>query len=115
MRTCRLFVFLILLVSSSCEKETGDFVWYQYDQTGCADKWEANANSTDQELTNAVIIYLNEQSISFKRINVGYDSSLAESCKSCFCRTGKFILVSASIDNETKLSEIGFRKLEKEN
>jgi len=114
MKTSGLIVLLTLLVSISCEKETGDFVWYKYAQTGCADKWDANANSTDQELKNAVITYLKEQSISFKRINIGYDAALAEGCKSCFCHTGKFILVSSSIENEAKLSEIGFRKEENE-
>ena len=115
MRTSRLIVFLILLISSSCEKETGESVWYKYAQTGCADKWDANANSSDQELRNAVMAYLKQQSISYKRVKVGYDAALAEGCKSCFCRSGKFILVSSSIYNETKLSEIGFRKVENGN
>jgi len=110
MRTLKLIVILFILASTSCEKETGDFAWYKYAQTGCADKWDANANSTNQELVNAVTTYLKEKSVSFKRIRIGYDAALAEGCMSCFCRTGKFILVSASVDNETKLSELGFRK-----
>ena len=108
MKSLALILFLILLVSTSCKKESDDFIWYQFAQTGCADKWEASANSSDKELINSVATYLTDNSIHFKRIKVGYDASLAEGCKSCFCHTGKVILVYTSIDDQTKISEIGF-------
>ena len=108
MKSLALILFLILLVSTSCKKESDDFIWYQYAQTGCADKWEANANSSDKVLIYAVKTYLTDNSIHFKRIKVRYDATLAESCKSCFCRTGKVILVYTSMDDETKISELGF-------
>jgi hypothetical protein len=108
MKALRILAILFLLVSASCEKETGDFAWYKYAQTGCADKWEAGSNSTDQELTDAVTNYLKGQSISIKRIQIGYDAALHETCKACFCRTGKYIQVYVSADSEAKLQTLGF-------
>ena len=113
MRSLKLIAFLILFVSFSCEEESDDLTWYQYAQTRCADKWEASANSSDKELINAVATYLIDHTIQFKRIQVGYDASLAEGCKACFCLTGKLILVYTSMDNTTKISEIGFEATSK--
>ena len=112
MKSLKLIVILLLLVSSSCKRETGDFAWYKYAQTGCADKWEAGTNNTDAELSDAVKVYLKAQSISINKIQVGFDASLVQGCMACFCHTGKFIQVYTSTDYETKLFEIGFNKVE---
>ena len=113
MNSFRIFAWLILFISfSSCEKERVDFAWYHYAQTGCADKWEAGANDSDKEVIDAVSSYLTDHSIQFDRIMVGYDSSLYESCKSCFCRTGKVILVYSSLEEKAKMSAIGFEAAE---
>ena len=112
MKILPFFTLLILLVSPSCEKERADVAWYQYAQTGCADKWEAGQNHSDKEVIDAVKTYLTEHSIQFDRIMVAYDSSLFESCKSCFCKTGRVIWVYTSIEEEAKLSAIGFKTAE---
>lgn len=106
----RITLVFLLAFFMACNDEQTDLVLFEYAQTGCADPWEGNANSSNQVIISSVKSYLRSHSISVYQAKVRFDESAAEMCMACFCRTGKIIQVYAFPDAELKLTELGFVK-----
>ena len=103
------YLILILLILPCCNK-LEDYQWFRYAETGCSDRWRNFPHTTNEELKDAVKTYMKNNSIDVLVITIGFDSSLVETCKSCECRTGKFIDLQSEISNDTFLCSMGFTK-----
>jgi uncharacterized membrane protein len=101
------FIVICLLTVYTCQKEKNaeDYYWVE---TKCANPWNTGENSSDSEVENAVIEYLENENIKVFNISINHENNLIELCKACNCNSGRRIIVS--VDNENKIKEIGFKR-----
>jgi len=107
----KITLLFLLTIFMACNDEHVELVLFEYAQTGCADPWEGNANSSNQVIITSVKSYLKSHSIPVYQVKVRFDESAVEMCESCLCRTGKIIQVYTFPDAELKLAVLGFVKI----
>jgi hypothetical protein len=109
----KLFVICgIIILSLSCSKDIVDKHWYFCEETKCADPWHSYFTINDDDLFYAINKYMNEQQIEISDIEIGFDSVLVQLCKSCSCRTGRYIKIETDSKHDSTLREIGFSKID---
>ena len=101
-------LFLILAASflfAGCGKN--QFVWMNYDETSCADKWSFDLNN--ERLKDNVTAYLDSKGIKVLEIEIFVDGT-AETCLACTCKTGRRIKCKVKKKEEDNLQGEGFYK-----
>ncbi len=100
-----------LLCLLSCEKNNSSDLFY-YDETGCSDVWWNDAPSYDtltpQIYQDVVTSYLEDKNIELISFSIDYDSTKAEFCRACICKTGAIIQVEVESGRKQKMRRIGF-------
>lgn len=105
----KLVIGFILLFFGACQENgTPNFMEFYWEQTGCADPWAVNTNSSEKTLKTAVETYLHHEGIvgaRFTSIETEWSGAV---CFACHCKTGQWIYVSAPISQKEKMLELGF-------
>ena len=109
----KIFFLLTLIgfIAGSCndEDDSSDtqnlFFW---DQTQCADPWETGSRNSNSETKTAVILYLNNESITVTDLYFDQKSPLAGACSACSCGTGQRIVVRVNPMDTAKMTQLGF-------
>lgn len=92
--------------SDSREDTPVQFLW---NQTGCADPWNALSSDTNEDIAEAIEIYLSENEIQNATVtNFEFDASVASGCLACGCTTGVVIRVETLEVNGSKMEALGF-------
>ena len=108
-----LFIIPIILFSFSCTKiNQTTFYW---DETGCSDPWLDfySADTFSQEtLNNAIRDYFLSQNIDLISLSHEYDSSKAEFCLACHCKTGKVFELIVSKNDKRKMKNLGLNQFD---
>ena len=108
-----LFIISIILFSFSCTKiNQTTFYW---DETGCSDPWLDfySADTFSQEtLNNAIRDYFLSQNIDLISLSHEYDSSKAEFCLACHCKTGKVFELIVSKNDKRKMKNLGLNQFD---
>jgi hypothetical protein len=101
-------IFPISLVfataSFSCEK-IYNTTWVYYDETRCADSWDTNENTPENEKIKAVEEYFKDKGIKIFKIEIAKDGT-PEACDACHCKSGN--------RTKCKIKERDLSKMEKE-
>ena len=108
-----LFIISIILFSFSCTKiNQTTFYW---DETGCSDPWLDfyTADTFSQEaLNNAIRDYLLNENIDLISLSHEYDSSKAEFCLACHCKTGKVFELIVPKNDKRKMKRLGLNQID---
>tara|TARA_B100001057_G_scaffold98476_1_gene95219 strand:- start:1476 stop:1850 length:375 start_codon:yes stop_codon:yes gene_type:complete len=108
-----LFIISIILFSFSCTKiNQTTFYW---DETGCSDPWLDfyTADTFSQEaLNNAIRDYLLIENIDLISLSHEYDSSKAEFCLACHCKTGKVFELIVPKNDKRKMKRLGLNQFD---
>jgi hypothetical protein len=108
-----LFIIPIILFSFSCTKiNQTTFYW---DETGCSDPWLDfySADTFSQEtLNNAIRDYLLSENIDLISLSHEYDSSKAEFCLACHCKTGKVFELIVPKNDKRKMKRLGLNQFD---
>ena len=108
-----LFIIPIILFSFSCTKiNQTTFYW---DETGCSDPWLDfyTADTFSQEaLNNAIRDYLLNENIDLISLSHEYDSSKAEFCLACHCKTGKVFELIVPKNDKRKMKRLGLNQFD---
>lgn len=102
-----LVLFFGLTSFSSCKK-TSNLTWLYYDETGCNNFWmNFTPISTESELIEVVIDYLDSKEIKVLKIKILKDGN-REACRACNCKTGRRIHIQVRNSDMNKAKEKGF-------
>lgn len=105
-----LFIPLILMLVS-CEKELTPNLFF-YDETGCSDAWWEDAPQIDtltpQIYEEWVTNYLEIKNIEVFSFQITYDSTVAELCYACHCKTGVVLELEVESGKRRKMRQLGF-------
>ena len=108
-----LFIISIILFSFSCTKINQ--TTFYCDETGCSDHWLDfyTADTFSQEaLNNAIRDYLLNENIDLISLSHEYDSSKAEFCLACHCKTGKVFELIVPKNDKRKMKRLGLNQFD---
>lgn len=109
------FLPLLLLVSfflfHSCDNSDGDELSMQFEETNCANPWEA-----DPGMENYIVEvrkYLEDSGIKVLSIYIDvYDENAGINCTACNCPTGRNIVISVLPEDVDDAKALGFILME---
>ena len=108
-----LYILSFIVLSFSCTKKTQTtFYW---DETGCSDPWLEfySSDTFSQEAqNNAIRDYLLSENIDLISLSHEYDSSKAEFCLACHCKTGKVFELIVSKNDKRKMKNLGLNQFD---
>lgn len=108
-----LYIFSIIISSFSCTKNSQ--ITFYWDETGCSDPW-LDFYSTDtfsqEAQNNAIRDYLLSENIDLISLSHEYDSSKAEFCLACHCKTGKVFELIVSKNDKRKMKNLGLNQFD---
>ena len=108
-----LFALSIISLSISCTKNPQiNFYW---DETGCFDPWLDfyTADTFSQAAQyNAIRDYLLSENIELISLSHEYDSSKAEFCLACHCKTGKVFELIVPKNDKIKMKKLGLNQFD---
>lgn len=107
--TLLFFALVTSLVFVSCDKENNEILFY-WDETGCADPW-AITSEVDQDRTETLKDYLEEQGIRVLEVQVQFMESIQEDCFACSCKTGNRFIIRIVAADTDKILALGFKKV----
>tara|TARA_B100000963_G_scaffold234450_1_gene204864 strand:- start:87 stop:461 length:375 start_codon:yes stop_codon:yes gene_type:complete len=108
-----LYIFSIIISSFSCTKSSQ--ITFYWDETGCSDPWLDfyTADTFSQEAqNNAIRNYLLSENIYLISLSNEYDSSKAEFCLACHCKTGKVFELIVSKNDRRKMKNLGLNQFD---
>ena len=108
-----LYIFSIIISSFSCTKNSQ--ITFYWDETGCSDPWLDfyTADTFSQEAqNNAIRNYLLSENIDLISLSHEYDSSKAEFCLACHCKTGKVFELIVSKNDKRKMKNLGLNQFD---
>ena len=108
-----LYIFSIIISSFSCTKNSQ--ITFYWDETGCSDPWLDfyTADTFSQEAqNNAIRNYLLSENIDLISLSHEYDSSKAEFCLACHCKTGKIFELIVSKNDKRKMKNLGLNQFD---
>ena len=108
-----LYIFSIIISSFSCTKNSQ--ITFYWDETGCSDPWLDfyTADTFSQEAqNNAIRNYLLSENIDLISLSHEYDSSKAEFCLACHCKTGKVFEFIVSKNDKRKMKNLGLNQFD---
>ena len=108
-----LYIFSIIISSFSCTKNSQ--ITFYWDETGCSDPWLYfyTADTFSQEAqNNAIRNYLLSENIDLISLSHEYDSSKAEFCLACHCKTGKVFELIVSKNDKRKMKNLGLNQFD---
>ena len=108
-----LYIFSIIISSFSCTKNPQ--ITFYWDETGCSDPWLDfyTADTFSQEAqNNAIGDYLFSENIYLISISHEYDSSKAEFCLACHCKTGKVFELIVPKNDKRKMKNLGINQFD---
>ena len=108
-----LYIFSIIISSFSCTKNSQ--ITFYWDETGCSDPWLDfyTADTFSQEAqNNAIRNYLLSENIDLISLSHEYDSSKAEFCLACHCKTGKVFELIVSKNDRRKMKNLGLNQFD---
>ena len=108
-----LYIFSIIISSFSCTKNSQ--ITFYWDETGCSDPWldfyTADTFSEEAQ-NNAIRNYLLSENIDLISLSHEYDSSKAEFCLACHCKTGKVFELIVSKNDKRKMKNLGLNQFD---
>ncbi len=115
MKTIQKILFLcvvIIFTAFSCEKENDDpdAILTCYDETECNNPW--HRTPYDTKTISNVKDYLSSRDIDVLDIQISNDG-VYESCRACFCKTGRRIKVKIKSWDLEKIKEENFYECNK--
>ena len=108
-----LCIFSIIISSFSCTKNSQ--ITFYWDETGCSDPWLDfyTADTFSQEAqNNAIRNYLLSENIDLISLSHEYDSSKAEFCLACHCKTGKVFELIVYKNDKRKMKNLGLNQFD---
>tara|TARA_B100000927_G_scaffold218169_1_gene178323 strand:+ start:53 stop:427 length:375 start_codon:yes stop_codon:yes gene_type:complete len=108
-----LYIFSIIISSFSCTKNSQ--ITFYWDETGCSDPWLDfyTADTFSQEAqNNAIRNYLLSENIDLISLSHEYDSSKAEFCLACHCKTGKVFELIVYKNDKRKMKNLGLNQFD---
>ncbi len=103
--------FPLFLAFVACEMDTTPDLFY-YNETGCSDAWWDDAPQIDTltpELYEEwVTNYLESKNVEVFTFQITYDSTVAEFCMACHCRTGTVLELEVESGKRRKMRQLGF-------
>ena len=108
-----LYIFSIIISLFSCTKNSQ--ITFYWDETGCSDPWLDfyTADTFSQEAqNNAIRNYLLSENIDLISLSHEYDSSKAEFCLACHCKTGKVFELIVSKNDKRKMKNLGLNQFD---
>ena len=103
--------FIVLLFS--CTKKT--LTTFYWDETVCSDPWLDfySSDTFSQEVqNNAISDYLLSENINLITLSHEYDSSKAEFCFACHCKTGKVFELIVFKNDKRKMKRLGLNQFD---
>ena len=107
------YIFSIIISSFSCTKNSQ--ITFYWDETGCSDPWLDfyTADTFSQEAqNNAIRNYLLSENIDLISLSHEYDSSKAEFCLACHCKTGKVFELIVYKNDKRKMKNLGLNQFD---
>ena len=106
MKQVKLFIYLFIagVMVAACNKD--EAVTMRWDLTGCSNPWDSQINLdtfTTEGYHQGIYDYLSSENIAVNYISSEFDSSKAEVCLACHCKTGEIILVNILKRDKIKL------------
>ncbi|RAI93794.1 hypothetical protein [Algoriphagus yeomjeoni] len=103
---------LLLLFLQSCQEDNVPIGWIEFywDQTGCADPWNTNSNTSNAETENAIEDYLKVEGVKRAKVLSITGDGVVQGCYACFCTTGKRFNVAVPKDQKSKMLDLGFKE-----
>ncbi len=108
-----IYIFSIIISSFSCTKNSQ--ITFYWDETGCSDPWLDfyTADTFSQEAqNNAIRDYLLSENIELISLSHEYDSSKAEFCLACHCKTGKVFELIVPKNDKRKMKNLGINQFD---
>ena len=109
MKQVKLFIylFIVVIIVAACNKD--EAVTMRWDLTGCSNPWDSQINLdtfTTEGYHQGIYDYLMAENIAINYISSEFDSSKAEVCLACFCKTGEIILINIPKRDKSKLKRL---------
>ena len=109
MKQVKLFIYLLLagIMVAGCNKD--EAVTMRWDLTGCSNPWDSQINLdtfTTEAYHQGIYDYLMAENIAVNYISSEFDSSKAELCLACHCKTGEIILINIAKSDKRKLKRL---------
>jgi hypothetical protein len=106
------YLFLpLFLAFVACEMDSTPDLFF-YDETGCSDAWWVDAPPIDTLTTDIykelVASYLESNNVEVLSFHVTYDSTVAQLCRACFCKTGTVLELEVESGKRRKMRQLGF-------
>ena len=108
--TTYLMAFISFAILISCNKSNSLKLFY-FDETGCSDPWVGYFvpdTFTLDTYKEQIELFLNSDNIDVNSIIFDFDSTKAEFCFACHCKTGRVIKVEISSGKRHKMKQLGF-------
>ncbi len=103
-----LLLVSIFLLASNCSMEI-PLMTLEYIATKCSDPWRTNEGSSNEEVKNALMAYLeNDLNVPNATIKVNFDAEEAEDCEACNCKSGQIITITVEEEFIPILEDNGF-------
>ena len=107
----RYFFVPLIVMLLSCEKESTLDLFF-YEETGCSDAWWEDTPQIDtitpQIYEECVTHYLVTRNIEVYSFQITYDSTVAELCFACHCKTGVVLELEVESGKRRKMRQLGF-------
>ncbi|WP_057936463.1 hypothetical protein [Algoriphagus resistens] len=104
-----LLVVALFLQGCSDDNPLSTLAFY-WDQTGCADPWNSNANHTNEETQTAVENYLMDEGVIGAMVISITSDGIQMGCEACFCTTGTRINISVPVSQKERMIALGFKE-----
>ena len=109
MKQVKLFLYLFIagVLVAACNKD--EAVTMRWDLTGCSNPWDSQINLdtfTTEGYHQGIYDYLSSENIQVNYISSEFDSSKAEVCLACHCKTGEIILINIPKRDKSKLKRL---------
>ena len=98
----------------SCSKNSEPTIFY-WDETGCSDPWldfyTADSFSQEEQYLS-IENYLSSENIELISVVHFYDSTKAEFCLACHCKTGKIFELTIPKKDKGKINNLGINQFD---
>lgn len=102
-----LLSFITLFFMNCDDTDSTTSIWYQYNETQCADAWQTGIGSPIADVETAVENYFSNLNIDIEEITVD-TSGTPEVCLACMCLSGRLINIKVDDSHEAAVLAEGF-------
>ena len=105
--TYLIILSFIVICTSSCNRN--EAIIMHWDLTGCSNPWDNHIeldSFSSEGYNNAILQYLLQEKIEIYSVTSEFDSTKAENCMACHCRTGTIVHITIPKKEKQKLKRL---------